>query len=52
MHDALSSTNPATAALFRSFGLNPATEIRHLTSRPYRLADGEPLRALFESRTV
>jgi len=35
------------ATLFWRFGLNPATEIRDLTGRPYRLADGEPIRRLF-----
>jgi hypothetical protein len=35
------------ATLFWRFGLDPATEIRDITGRPYRLADGEPLRKLF-----
>ncbi len=35
------------ATLFWRFGLNPATEIRDLTGRPYRLADGEPIPELF-----
>jgi hypothetical protein len=35
------------ATLFWRLGLDPATEIRDLTDRPYRLADGEPLRRLF-----
>ena len=35
------------ATLFWWFGLNPAAEIRDLTGRPYRLAEGEPLRHLF-----
>src|SRR5262249_1082375 len=35
------------ATLFGRFGLNPATEIRDLTGRPYRLAEGEPIRRLF-----
>ena len=35
------------ATLFWRFGLNPATEIRDFTDRPYRLADGEPVRSLF-----
>jgi uncharacterized protein (DUF1501 family) len=35
------------ATLFWRFGLGPAAEIRDLTGRPYRLADGEPLRRLF-----
>jgi hypothetical protein len=36
------------ATLFWRFGLDPATELRDVTSRPYRLADGTPLRKLFE----
>jgi hypothetical protein len=35
------------ATLFWRFGLDAATELRDLTGRPYRLADGEPLRRLF-----
>jgi uncharacterized protein (DUF1501 family) len=35
------------ATLFWRFGLDPATEIRDLSGRPYRLAEGEPLRRLF-----
>jgi hypothetical protein len=35
------------ATLFWRFGLDPTTEVRDLTGRPYRLADGEPLRGLF-----
>jgi hypothetical protein len=35
------------ATLFWRFGVDPATEVRDLTGRPYRLADGEPLRGLF-----
>jgi hypothetical protein len=35
------------ATLFWAFGLDPATEIRDLIGRPYRLADGEPIRRLF-----
>ncbi len=35
------------ATLFWRFGLDPTTEIRDLTNRPYRLAEGEPLRRLF-----
>jgi uncharacterized protein (DUF1501 family) len=46
------ATDPVTpgdlaATLFERFGLDPATEVRDLTGRPYRLADGEPLRKLF-----
>lgn len=35
------------ATLFWRFGLDPASEIRDRTDRPYRLADGQPIRALF-----
>lgn len=35
------------ATLFWRFGLNPAGEMRDLTNRPYPLAAGEPIRALF-----
>jgi hypothetical protein len=35
------------ATLFWRFGLDPATEIRDLNGRPYRLAEGERLRRLF-----
>jgi hypothetical protein len=35
------------ATLFWRFGLDPAAEVRDLTGRPYRLADGEPIRKLF-----
>jgi hypothetical protein len=46
------ATDPVTpgdlaATLFWRFGMDPATEIRDLTGRPYRLADGEPLVKLF-----
>jgi len=37
------------ATLFARFGLDPATEIRDLTGRPYRLAEGQPIGALFAS---
>ncbi|MFN0056406.1 MAG: DUF1501 domain-containing protein [Planctomycetales bacterium] len=45
-------TNPVTpadlaATLFWRFGLDPADEILDRSHRPYRLADGQPLRALF-----
>jgi hypothetical protein len=36
------------ATLFWRFGLDPDTEIQDLAGRPYRLAEGQPLRALFE----
>jgi hypothetical protein len=35
------------ATLFWRFGLDPAQEIRDLTGRPYKLADGQPIGALF-----
>jgi hypothetical protein len=35
------------ATLFWRFGLDPASEIVDLTNRPYRLAEGQPVRALF-----
>jgi hypothetical protein len=45
-------SNPVTpsdlaATLFWRFGLDPESEIRDLTDRPYRLAEGQPVRALF-----
>ncbi len=47
-------TNPVTpadvaASVFWRFGLDPATEIRDRTDRPYRLADGQPIQPLFGS---
>jgi uncharacterized protein (DUF1501 family) len=47
------ATDPVTpgdlaATIFARFGLNPATEIRDFTGRPYRLAEGEPLHCLFD----
>src|SRR5262249_27602523 len=35
------------ATLFWRFGLDPTCEIRDRTGRPYRLAEGQPIRALF-----
>ncbi len=35
------------ATLFWRFGLNPAAQMRDLTDRPYRLAEGEPIHKLF-----
>ena len=35
------------ATLYWRFGLDPAHEILDLTGRPYKLADGQPIRALF-----
>jgi hypothetical protein len=36
------------ATLFWRFGIDLAAEIRDRTGRPYRLAEGQPVRALFE----
>lgn len=46
------ATDPVTpgdlaATLFWRFGLDLATEVRDITGRPYRLAEGEPLHTLF-----
>jgi hypothetical protein len=35
------------ATLFWRFGLDTTREIRDLTGRPYKLADGQPIRSLF-----
>jgi hypothetical protein len=35
------------ATIFWRFGIDPATEIRDPTGRPYKAADGEPVRRLF-----
>jgi hypothetical protein len=35
------------ATLFQRFGLDAAREMNDLTGRPYKLADGQPIRALF-----
>lgn len=35
------------ATLFWLFGLDPESQIHDLTGRPYRLAEGEPIRKLF-----
>ena len=35
------------ATLFWRLGLDPAREIVDLTGRPYKLADGQPIRAVF-----
>ena len=37
------------ATLFWRFGLDPTAEIRDLTDRPYPLAEGRPIHALFNS---
>jgi hypothetical protein len=36
------------ATIFWRFGIDPATEIYDGTGRPYRVAEGEPIRRLFE----
>ena len=50
-YPALDPVTPAdlAATIFWRFGIDPATEIHDLTGRPYRLADGEPVRRLFEA---
>jgi Protein of unknown function (DUF1501) len=47
----LDSVTPAdlAATVFWRFGLDPETELRDLTGRPYRLAEGRPLRRLYGS---
>jgi hypothetical protein len=35
------------ATIFWRFGIDPATEIHDLTGRPWRVADGQPIRSLF-----
>jgi hypothetical protein len=35
------------ATLFWRLGLDPAREIVDLTGRPYKLAEGQPIRAVF-----
>jgi hypothetical protein len=49
-YPALHPVTPAdlAATIFWRFGIDPATEIRDLTGRPYRIAEGEPIRELFE----
>lgn len=41
------STGDLAATLFWRFGLDPTAEIHDQIGRPYRLAEGEPLRRLF-----
>jgi hypothetical protein len=45
----LDPTTPGdlAATIFALFGIDPATEIHDALGRPYRVADGRPLRALF-----
>lgn len=48
-YPALDPVTPAdlAATLYWRFGLDPTSEMRDQTGRPYRLADGEPLHKLF-----
>jgi uncharacterized protein (DUF1501 family) len=48
-HPATDPVTPAdlAATIFWRFGLDPASEIRDAQNRPYKLADGEPITALF-----
>ncbi len=39
------------ATIYWRFGLDPATEIYDQTGRPFRLAEGEPIRQLFRGAT-
>jgi hypothetical protein len=41
------SPGDLAATLYWRFGIDPTTETRDLTGRPYRLAEGEPLRRVF-----
>ena len=46
-------TDPVTpadlaATLYWRFGLDPAHEIHDLTDRPYKLAEGQPIKTLFQ----
>jgi hypothetical protein len=43
------SPGDLAATIFWRFGIDPATEIHDSTGRPYRAAEGQPLRQLFES---
>ncbi len=43
------SPGDLAATLFWRFGFDPNSEIRDLSDRPYRLAEGEPLHSLFGS---
>jgi hypothetical protein len=49
---AFPAADPVTPAdlastIFWRFGIDPATEIHDLTGRPYKVAEGQPLRSLF-----
>jgi len=41
------SPGDLAATIYWRFGIDPATEVRDLADRPYRLAEGQPLRQLF-----
>jgi uncharacterized protein (DUF1501 family) len=48
-YPALDPVSPGdlAATIFSLFGLDPKTELRDFTGRPYRLAEGEPMARLF-----
>jgi hypothetical protein len=50
----LDAVTPAdlAATIFWRFGLDPAAELIDLTGRPYRLAEGKPILALFGSESA
>jgi len=50
-YPALDPVTPAdiAATIYSRFGFEPATEVIDQTGRPFRLAEGEPLRRLFAS---
>jgi hypothetical protein len=52
-YPALDPVTPAdlAATIFWRFGLDPATELHDQTGRPFRLAEGEPIRRLFTGVT-
>ena len=37
------------ATIYWRFGIDPATLIRDATGRPYRIAEGEPIKGLFKA---
>ncbi len=45
------TTGDLAATLFWRFGLDPAGEIHDRRGRPYRLAEGEPIRGIFAGAT-
>jgi hypothetical protein len=48
-YPALDPVTPAdlAATIFWRFGINPETEVRDQTGRPFRLTEGDPIRRLF-----